>query len=179
MKASVTLLALALFVGFSQCQVSAMTPDEREQQRINKRLEKLNQFHEMMRKQGKLPSQKIKEAPKDSYSGSDKKQIKEFAQKTWKKAFPKDEILDIRIQMKEWEKRKEKRWNTTGDSYIVDFSTIQALIFVKKDEQSALIYPLDISKDHTDGDKLSSDAASAKAINVLAQEIALSDMKAE
>lgn len=144
---------------------------------VNPNLEKMNKMFEMLRAQGRLPSQTVDVAPPDSYTGDDAEKLKKIAREDYAKNYPGEEVIDVRIQMDGWERRNEERWHEINKAYYkVDISTIQALVFVKKDGQSAYIFPFDFTKDHTNNDDLTWDGKSSRVVNALVQEVPLSKM---
>ena len=146
---------------------------------VNPNLAKLKEIQAQMAAQGieiKLPP--MEEAPPDSYAGEDKDMVKQMAREAWEKNFPEEEIVDIRIQMDGWDRYQDKRWSDGDESwYNVDYSEIQALVFVKKDEQLATMYPVNITKDHMNNEKLEVDATSNRETGLLQQDIAMDMLK--
>lgn len=148
--------------------------------------EKMAEFQRLLQEQqrkGKLapgvqiPGGATTETPSDKYSGADKSELLKLTRSTWQSKYPQDEIMAIRIGMSNWERKSEKRWsNGTNSWYMVDYSQIQAMVIVKKDAQNAAIYPFNISKDHTDGNKISVDAT-GRDNPMMHRQIALSDLK--
>lgn len=148
--------------------------------------EKMAEFQKLLQEQqqkGKLapgiqiPGGTTSEAPSDKYSGADKAELVNLAKSTWQSKFPQDQILGMRIGMDKWERKSEKRWSTgTNSWYMVDYSQIQVMVIVKKDAQYALIYPFNISKDHTNGNKVSVDAT-GRENPMMQRQIALSNLK--
>ncbi len=164
-------LGIAFFVALSLSPLSTMASD------MNPNIDKWNKMFDMLRKQGKLPTQVLEEAPQDSYDGSDADDLKDIVREDYAKNYKDDEVLDVRIQMDDWEHRKEKRWHDINRAYYeVDISTLQALVFVRKDADNAYIIPFDFTKDHADDDKLTWDGKSSRVLNALVQEVAISKM---
>lgn len=171
----VGMLAVSLGAGASAfAQNPNMTP------------EKMAEFQRLLQEQQKkgklapgvqIPGGTTTEMPSDKYNGADKAELIKLARSTWEKSYPQDKILDIRIGMSNWERKSEKRWSNGSNSwYMVDYSQIQAMVIVKKDEQFASLYPFNISKDHTDGNKISVDAT-GRDNPMMHRQIALSDLK--
>lgn len=178
MKNTVVMVgAVAVLLGASSA-VLAQNP--------NMTPEKMAEFQRLLQEQQKkgklapgvqIPGGTTTEAPADRYKGADKADLIKLTRSTWAKQYPQDNILDIRIGMSNWERKKEKRWsNGTNSWYMVDYSQIQAMVIVKKDEQTASLYPFNISKDHTDGNKISVDAT-GRDNPMMHRQIALSDLK--
>lgn len=148
--------------------------------------EKMAEFQRLLQEQQKkgklapgvqIPGGTTTEAPADRYKGSDKAELIKLTRNTWAKQYPQDQIIDVRIGMSNWERKSEKRWsNGTNSWYMVDYSQIQAMVIVKKDEQFASLYPFNISKDHTDGNKISVDAT-GRDNPMMHRQIALKDLK--
>jgi hypothetical protein len=148
--------------------------------------EKMAEFQKLLQEQqrkGKIapgvqiPGGAVAETPSDKYNGTDKTDLVKLTRNTWQNQYPKDQILGIRIGMQNWERKSEKRWSSGSNAhYMVDYSQIQAMVIVKKDEQFAAIYPFNISKDHTDGNKISVDAT-GRDNPMMHRQIALSDLK--
>jgi hypothetical protein len=162
---------IAFVVALSLSPLSSTASD------MNPNIDKWNKMFDMLRKQGKLPTQVLEEAPEDSYDGSDADDLKDIVREDYEKNYKEDEVLDVRIQMDDWERRKEERWHDINRAYYeVDISTLQALVFVRKDADNAYIIPFDFTKDHADGDKLTWDSKSSRVLNALVQEVAISKM---
>jgi hypothetical protein len=148
--------------------------------------EKMAEFQKLLQEQqrkGKLapgvqiPGGATTDTPSDKYRGADKAELVKLVRSTWQSKYPKDEIMAIRIGMSDWERKSEKRWsNGTNSWYMVDYSQIQAMVIVKKDAQNAAIYPFNVSKDHTAGNKISIDAT-GRDNPMMTRQIALSDLK--
>ncbi len=148
--------------------------------------EKMAEFQKLLQEQqrkGKIapgvqiPGGAVTETPSDKYSGPDKADLVKLTRSSWQSKYPQDKILGIRIGMQNWERKSEKRWSSGSNAhYMVDYSQIQAMVIVKKDEQFAAIYPFNISKDHTDGNKISVDAT-GRDNPMMHRQIALSDLK--
>lgn len=148
--------------------------------------EKMAEFQKLLQEQqrkGKIapgvqvPGSTITETPSDKYTGADKAELLKLVRNTWQSKYPQDQILGIRIGMQSWERKSEKRWSTgTNSWYMVDYSQIQAMVIVKKDAQFAAIYPCNISKDHTDGGKISLDTT-GKDNPMMNRQIAMTDLK--
>jgi hypothetical protein len=145
---------------------------------INPNLAKLKAIQEQMRAQGiEMGLPMMQEMPSEGYQGADKQKILDMAIAEWKENYPEDEVLGARIHMDDWERTSEKRWNTTGDEYLVDYSELQVLVFVKKDNMKATAWPLNVTKDHQNGGKLEVDATGAKATDLLSQDIFLRNVQ--
>lgn len=155
-------------------------------QNPNMTAERMAEFQKQLQEQqrkGKLapgvqiPGGTVTETPSDKYSGADKAELVKLTRSTWQNKYPQDQILAVRIGMQNWERKSEKRWSSgTNSRYMVDYSQIQAMVIVKKDAQFAAIYPFNISKDHTDGNKISVDAT-GRDNPMMHRQIAVSDLK--
>lgn len=146
---------------------------------VNPNMYKLKQFQEQMRAQGvEIGLPMLTETPEDKYQGDDKQKIKDMVRAEWKEHYPQDEILGMRIRMDDWERYTDKRWSDGSESwYTVDYSELQVLVFVKKDDKRATAWPINVTKDHKNNEKLEVDATGAKATDLTAQDIMLHNLK--
>jgi hypothetical protein len=88
-------------------------------------------------------------APKDNYSGKDKAELKAKIQEKWKERYPKDEIVAIRFDRDNWERKKSRNWVANGAYWQnVDVSTLTVRVIVKKDAETATIYGIYLQRDH-------------------------------
>jgi hypothetical protein len=131
---------------------------------------------ESLAKQGY--EQKLTELPSDSYQGDDKDKLIQMAKDEFSKQYPDEKILAARIQMDDWERYQDKRWSDGSESwYMVDYSSIQVLIAAPKDDKTAVLYPVNITKDHTDSEKFEVDAKTDRETNsIFLQEIPLENI---
>ena len=93
--------------------------------------------------------------PGDNYAGADRDALIALAKETWKKEEPDFELLAVHIPSDTW--KRNTRWTHSGSSwYFVDSSSIQVRLFVadKENPEQAISRPINIAKDHTQGDKL-------------------------
>lgn len=93
--------------------------------------------------------------PGDNYSAADREALIALAKETWKKEEPDFELLAVHIPSDTW--NRDTRWTYSGSSwYFVDSSSIQVRLFVadKANPEQAISRPINIAKDHTQGDKL-------------------------
>ncbi|MGE4158910.1 MAG: hypothetical protein AB7F75_07420 [Planctomycetota bacterium] len=132
--------------------------------------EKLQSIHAMARKLN-ADNLEARTLPDDAYKGDDHETLLDMVRKDWAKAYPGDEILALRIPMMGWEQTNEWRWSDgTNSWYEIRYSTLQVMVVVKTDDTIASLYPVNITKDHLNGDKLELDS-SAKRIGLLRQDI--------
>lgn len=134
-------------------------------------------MRESLAKQGY--AQKLTALPSDSYQGKDINKLKKMAKDEFSKQYPNEKILATRIQMDDWERYQDKRWSDGSESwYMVDFSKIQILVAAAKDAQTAILYPVNITKDHSDNEKLEVDAKTDREANaIFLQEIPIANIK--
>ncbi len=93
--------------------------------------------------------------PSDNYGSPDREAVIALAKETWKKQEPDFELLAVHIPSDTW--NRDTRWTYSGSSwYFVDSSSIQVRLFVadKENPEQMISRPVNISKDHTQGDKL-------------------------
>lgn len=118
-----------------------------------KRLEQLEQ--DLAARQGKLRSAIIaaNEVPADGYAGPDRAALVEAAAAAWKRGAPGAEVLGVRIRAAAWE--RETMWRRQNATwYLIDRSRLQALVIVKHDGELAALEPVNLWKDHLQGDAL-------------------------
>lgn len=121
---------------------------------------------ESLAKQGYV--QELNALPADSYKGSDIEKLKQMAKDEFSKLYPDEKILGTRIQMDDWERYTDKRWSDGSESwYMVDYSKIQVLVAAPKDNKTAILYPVNITKDHTDSEKFEIDAKTDREANAM------------
>jgi len=90
-----------------------------------------------------------KPAPQDIYKGSDKGAIKDKINAKWKERYPEDQIVSIRFDKENWERKKSKNWVTNGSYYQnVDVSTLTVRVIVKKDAETATIHGIYVQRDN-------------------------------
>ena len=123
--------------------------------------------------------QQLKTLPADSYRGGDKDKLKQIAKDEFARLYPNQKILATRIQMDGWERYTDKRWSTGSNSwYMVNYSTIQVLVAAPKNNKTAVLYPVNITKDHTKNDKIEVDAKSDRKTNaIFLQEIPIKNIR--
>ena len=95
-------------------------------------------------------------APKEVYVAGDKEDLRSRLASEWKKAYPSDEVMAIRLDQKDWERITESRWGGSAWTY-VDFSLLSAVVIVKSDAKVAVFYRATLSRDHQQGDALSAE----------------------
>ena len=146
---------------------------------INPNLAKLKEIQAQMAAQGvemKLPL--AQETPPDAYQGKDKEKVLKMVKDAWTSAHPQDEILGMRIQMDDWDRYQDKRWSDGDeDFYNVDYSELQTMVIVKKDDTKATMWPVNVTKDHMDNDKLAVDVTGVKETELMSQDILLENLK--
>lgn len=107
------------------------------------------------KRQESLKSQIIagNELPPNRYEGSDREQLIKVASEAWLKIQPGDKILSARIPSQQW--NRESMWRHQTDAwYKIDRSKLQVQLLVAKDDQLATIRPIDLWKDHLNGDRV-------------------------
>ena len=93
--------------------------------------------------------------PNDNYGGADRESIIALAKKTWKAEEADFELLAVRIPSDTWD--RDTRWSYSASTwYFNDSSSIQVRLIVadKQNPEQAIDRPVNITKDHTKGDKL-------------------------
>jgi len=90
--------------------------------------------------------------PEDNYDGSDKDKFDKMIRKSWKKKYPKDNILGVHFHATDWKRTKNKRWNGAISAWqYTDVSVLPVRVVVKTDSKVATIFPAYINKDNDDG----------------------------
>lgn len=93
--------------------------------------------------------------PNDLYDGADKKKLVSEVKQAWAKAYPKDEILGVRIPMREWERDTRWRWASVAEEFQKhDTSELQAAVIVKHNKSQARIFYVYLTKYHLKGDSI-------------------------
>lgn len=117
--------------------------------------EKIGTELERLRKEILAGPEKVKKAilnqpaPKDVYKGKDKDAIKAKIKAAWKDREPGEEIIAIKFDKENWERKKTKNWVENGSYYqYVDVSTLTVRVIVKKDAETATIYGIYVQKDN-------------------------------
>ncbi len=92
--------------------------------------------------------------PPDRFTDPDREAIIAKATEAWKKLEPDAQVLAATIPSEAW--RRETRWQWFRDSfYKIDASRVQVQLIVGYDEKLAVIRPVNVSKNHLQGDTLS------------------------
>ncbi len=91
--------------------------------------------------------------PQDRYNGPDKAALIEIVKKKWAGSGIAAEVLRTGINSTAWQ--RETRWDwRAGAFHKVDISRIQGHVVVKKDAATALVYHINLLKDHLAGDTI-------------------------
>lgn len=93
------------------------------------------------------------EVPRDEFQGGDRAALVRLATDAWRKVEPGAKVLTVRIPSSSW--KRDTRWrNQTGDWYKIDRSYLQAQVIVAHSDSMAVIRPIDLWKDHLEGDRV-------------------------
>ena len=93
--------------------------------------------------------------PPDNYRGGDRRALEQRAIETWAKEQKDADVLAFRIPSQAW--KRSTRWQWSGTAwYKVDTSKIQVQLIVKHDGEKAVVRPINIFKDHLQGDSITS-----------------------
>jgi len=88
-------------------------------------------------------------APKDVYSGKDRNDMKSQIVSAWKERYPGEEIVAIRFDRDQWERRRERNWIENGKYFQnVDVSTLTVRVIVRKDAETATIHGIHMQRDN-------------------------------
>ena len=93
------------------------------------------------------------ELPRDEFQGGERDEIVKLATEAWRKLEPGATVIAVRIPSSAW--RRDTRWrNQTGDWYKIDRSFVQAQVIVRHSDTLAVIRPVDLGKNHLEGDRI-------------------------
>lgn len=91
--------------------------------------------------------------PQPNYAGDDVPALRELVLKRWAELHPKDTVLAVVFNTPGWKRTTRWDWQGSSKSFNkVDYSSIQPKIIVQFDAALALVVPVDITKDHLQGD---------------------------
>ncbi|MAG58540.1 MAG: hypothetical protein CMJ83_19805 [Planctomycetes bacterium] len=91
-------------------------------------------------------------APAAAYSGKDKEKIESMIRAAWVKAWPKDEILEIRFHRNDWKRNHKVIWNKADKAWEeVDKSYLTVLVIVKTSDTIATMFPAYMNRDNLSG----------------------------
>ncbi len=91
------------------------------------------------------------ELPPDRYTGPDRAELEKASVAAWKALEGDAEVLAVRIPSEAW--RRETLWRRQNSTwYLIDRSSIQVQLLVKRDDRLAIIRPIDLWIDHQAGD---------------------------
>lgn len=91
--------------------------------------------------------------PQPEYAGDDVPALRALALKRWAELHPKDTVLAVVFNTPGWKRTTRWDWHASSKSFNkVDYSSIQPKIIVQFDDTLALVVPVDITKDHLQGD---------------------------
>lgn len=131
------------------------------QTEANAETERLDKVIETAKQRIDAAHAKAKEAgiaaarlPKEVYKGADKKSLKAKVTAEWKKQFPNRPILKL-IVITDWV--RDRSWKTNASSaggYWYDWTSISMNLVVKKDANTATVYPVGVSYEKNDKKKL-------------------------
>lgn len=91
--------------------------------------------------------------PIEAYKGADKSSLKDYLKKEWQKKYPADKILSIVLWGNDWSRKTFHGWEG-GQYFNYDFSVLNIVVVLKKDDKVAEYHHAEIRKDHKDGNSL-------------------------
>ncbi|MEK7468147.1 MAG: hypothetical protein AAB074_12090 [Planctomycetota bacterium] len=87
--------------------------------------------------------------PDEKYSGADKEEIRAKVMEEWKKAWPKDEVMMIRMHMANFDRREKATWDSGSKSWeFSDRSVLCVTVIVKTSDKIATSYPAYVNVNH-------------------------------
>jgi hypothetical protein len=93
------------------------------------------------------------ELPRDEFQGAERAELVKVATEAWRKVEPGASVITVRIPSAAW--RRDTRWrNQTGDWYKIDASHLQAQVIVRHSDTLAVIRPVNLAKNHLEGDRI-------------------------
>jgi len=102
--------------------------------------------------------------PVEQYTGADVAALRDQVKTAWSKAHPDTRVLAVvfntpgwnRVTRWEWSLNTSATGDITGGTWRkVDYDTIQPKVIVAFDQRVAVIYPVDVRKDHTQNGRVS------------------------
>jgi len=88
--------------------------------------------------------------PQNNYQGSDLKQLISKIKTAWKRKYPKDRILAVKITSEDW--KRDANWKANSTSiYKNDTSILGGKVIVKTDNKLATIFPAYVNRDNSNG----------------------------
>lgn len=89
--------------------------------------------------------------PPDRYAGADKADLIARATAGLKEQHPDAAVLTARIPSEQW--KRETKWRyQNGEAYKIDHSRLQVQVVIKRDDKIAEVHPINLWKDHLQGD---------------------------
>lgn len=101
-----------------------------------------------------MQEQILKDArvPAAAYNGKDKAEFEAMIRKDWARAWPKDEILEVRFHRANWKRNKKIVWNSAEKAWeAVDKGYLTCLVIVKTSDELVTLFPAYINRDYISG----------------------------
>lgn len=113
-------------------------------------------------------------APADQYGGADKEDLRAEIEAAWKKQWPDDEILAVRMTDPDWNRRQ--KWEKVGNALEwSDWSYLGSRVVVKHSDTIARIYGAVVNLDNSTGTR--SIGANTKGKDWVVEEMLLANFK--
>jgi hypothetical protein len=94
-------------------------------------------------------------APENAYKGSEMADLKKLVVEAYKKAFEKEEVLEVRFPVEQWKREDHWDWDKGMSRWVhVDTSYLQVRVVVKASDKTAFLYVATMEKDHLSNDAL-------------------------
>jgi hypothetical protein len=91
-------------------------------------------------------------APVEAYEGEDKEKLREMILAEWKKLYPADKVLTVRLSVKDWERTVKLQWDEGSKAWEkIDKAFLPAAVIVQTSETVATIYPAYVNRDNMKG----------------------------
>lgn len=101
--------------------------------------------------------------PQEQYAGDDVAALRDQVKAKWKQTHPNTEILAVVFNTSGWNRVTRWEWQlhsgatgdiTSGSWRKVDYDVIQPKVIIAFDERLAVVYPVDVYKDHMQGGQI-------------------------
>ena len=97
-----------------------------------------------------MEAQILKDArvPAAAYNGGDRAGFEKRIRADWAKAWPQDEILEVRFHRANWKRNKKVVWNSGEKAWeAIDKGYLTCLVIVKTSDELVTLFPAFINRD--------------------------------
>lgn len=133
----------------AQIFTAIATPSHPKAKEMNANVAALKGKIEEARKTMKGEILKAARPPADVYEGKDRAELEELIRNAWRKEHPKDKILSIRFQEKEWDRTRKLKWSEGDSSWnAIDHSVLSVCVLVQTSDRIATAYVAYANRDN-------------------------------